>query len=109
VNIPYAQSESDVEELKNKYGHFIEEVYEPDFSESFKTVDRVICPAGKTYFRIWNDGRIEGCPNISELSHAGNVKDRVIHVREHSFLCNQAKYCDCFTIEWLGKMEYENK
>jgi len=107
VNIPYEQSENDIRKLNAKYGHFIEEVCEFDFSTRFKNVDHVICPAGKTYYRIWNDGRVEGCPNISELGNAGNVKERVIHVRDQSFLCSQPNYCDCSAIEWLGKMEYE--
>jgi len=105
--IPYEQSDPAISELINKHGYFIEQVCAFDFSETFAGIDHVMCPAGKTFFRIWNDGRIEGCSYIPELRNAGNAKDRIIHINDKGFLCNQPKYCDCYTIEWLGKMRYK--
>ncbi|MEO5344516.1 MAG: hypothetical protein H7842_14520, partial [Gammaproteobacteria bacterium SHHR-1] len=69
---------------------------------------QVLCPAGKSYFRVWNDGRIQGCPNladVSELLDCGNAKERRLHIRPQPFLCNSPRYCDCHVIDALGKMQ----
>ena len=68
---------------------------------------KVLCPAGQAYFRIWNDGRVQGCPNlpgVAALYDGGNIKERRITIQPAPFQCNTPKYCDCHVIEALGKM-----
>jgi hypothetical protein len=71
-----------------------------------KEFDHVSCPAGQTYFRVWNDGSIEGCPNVEGLRHSGNVKQRVFQRRSEPFTCTDVRYCDCYHIASAGKMVY---
>jgi hypothetical protein len=97
--------EERLESLRNKFDYLVAETRHVDFSQMFKMTDEVICPAGKAFFRVWNDGRIEGCPYIGELSDCGNAKARTFAPRETFFRCSQPKYCDCNLIGRLGKMQ----
>lgn len=101
------EEEIQLKDLEDRFDHMVERVHQEDFAKDFASYKNVLCPAGKIYFRVWNDGMIEGCPYIPELRNAGNVKDRVIRIRDELFRCNQARYCDCNVIARLGKMGYE--
>lgn len=96
-----------VEALRDRFLAMIDHVHHQDYAAAFAGHEAVLCPAGRDYFRIWNDGRVQGCPYIAELADAGNVKERRLVVREQYFRCTTAKFCDCYDIEGLGKMRYE--
>jgi MoaA/NifB/PqqE/SkfB family radical SAM enzyme len=85
----------------------IERSHTEDFGKAFEGLASVLCPAGEDYFRIWNDGRVEGCPYIPELANAGNVKERRLVRRAAHFRCSTPRFCDCNNIEALGKMRYD--
>jgi len=93
--------------LKERFSDSVERIHQEDFAKTFKCCNRVSCPAGSSYFRIWNNGDIQGCPNIPQLAHCGNVKQRELLVRDAPFRCSQMLYCDCTIIEELGKMGHE--
>ena len=90
--------------LRKKFSNMTTAIHEEDFSKIFQEGIAVLCPAGKTYFRIWNDGGVQGCPMIPALSCLGNLKERKISVKKKLFYCRQPMYCDCNIIEGLGKM-----
>ena len=102
-----AEEEEKLNDLEDRYEYLIERVHQEDFSKEFSKYKNILCPAGMTYFRVWNDGKLEACPYIPEIRDAGNVKNRDIQIRNSHFRCNQAKYCDCNVIARLGKMGYE--
>jgi len=93
--------------LSERFRHLVGGVHQEDFAKIFEKHTHVFCPAGSSYFRIWNNGEISGCPNIQELSQSGNVKERRIAVRDKLFRCAEMRHCDCHAIEGLGKMIFE--
>ncbi len=93
--------------LYERFADMVDRSYRQDFAGAFADHEYVLCPAGRDYFRIWNDGRVQGCPHIGELRDCGNLKERRLEIRETYFRCNSAKYCDCYDIKLLGKMRYE--
>ena len=108
INRPYTKDDDDFfYALNEKFDHVVERVHQEDFAEIFLDYDHVFCPAGTSYFRIWNNGEIQGCPNMPELSECGNVKERTIVIRDNLFPCSQMQYCDCNIIEGLGKMVHK--
>ena len=92
--------------LLETFGHVVAETRKVDFACGFGGREWVLCPAGKEYFRIWNDGRVEGCPYFSAVADLGNLKDRTFAPRGDLILCNQPRYCDCNHILKLAKMRY---
>ncbi|HEX7519929.1 MAG TPA: hypothetical protein VF325_06565, partial [Candidatus Deferrimicrobium sp.] len=68
--------------------------------------EEVLCPAGHEYFRVWNDGRVQGCPYVGELQDLGNLKEMRFTPRLCRTRCNTPKFCDCFDILSLGKMRF---
>lgn len=94
--------------LRERFAPMIARAHHQDFAAAFVGHEYVLCPAGRDYFRIWNDGRIQGCPYVGELEDLGNVKERRFVPRESHFRCGTARFCDCFDIEMLGKMKYES-
>ena len=90
--------------LRKKFTDMAVSIHQEDFSKIFPEGTAVLCPAGKAYFRIWNNGDVQGCPMIPALSRLGNLKEREISVKEDFFPCRQPMYCDCNIIEGLGKM-----
>ena len=102
-----AEDEILIRSLNQRFLPMVESVYQEDFSENFKNIEHVLCPAGNTYFRIWNNGDVQGCPVIPALANCGNIKDRRIVVENNFYRCSQPMYCDCNIIEGLGKMVYE--
>jgi MoaA/NifB/PqqE/SkfB family radical SAM enzyme len=105
INRPFdEEGEALLMSLKDRFSDSVERIHQEDFEEVFRDCDHVLCPAGRSYFRIWNNGDIQGCPNIPKLARCGNVKERNIAVRDELFRCSQTRYCDCNIIEALGKM-----
>lgn len=94
------------EGLANEYAFMIEEVHHEDFTARFSGYAEVLCPAGSGYFRVWNDGRVVGCPYIDALQDCGNLKDRRFSPRQGLFTCREARYCDCNDIALAGKMVF---
>lgn len=101
------EEEKYLRNLNERFTHIVERVHQEDFAEVFQKCDHVLCPAGSSYFRIWNNGDIQGCPNIHELCQCGNLKERKIVIRDRYFRCSEPMYCDCNVIESIGKMVHE--
>ncbi|MCI5160100.1 MAG: hypothetical protein D3906_17095, partial [Candidatus Electrothrix sp. AUS1_2] len=60
-----------------------------------KPAEPLRCPAGKRYFRIWNDGRVQGCMPYDKLSNMGNIKERNLVINKEPALCPGMNQCDC--------------
>lgn len=102
-----AEDETRLQEIVVNTGpDMIESTHQEDFTARFSGCSAVLCPAGSTYFRVWNDGQVSGCPNIPELADCGNLKAHTFHPRKDGFLCTVPHYCDCNVIATLGKMRY---
>jgi len=95
------------ERLRARFAPMIEEEYRADFEGAFAGRGAVLCPAGQSYFRVWNDGRVEGCPWVGELGGLGNLKERTFTPRSAPFRCTTARFCDCYDILQLGRMGFE--
>lgn len=95
--------------LNERFSHIVKYVKQEDFAARFALHEFVLCPAGSSYFRVWNDGTIQGCPYISELSDCGNAKKRSFRPTNGLFTCREAKYCDCYAIATIGKMIFPNQ
>jgi MoaA/NifB/PqqE/SkfB family radical SAM enzyme len=105
VNIPLAQAdERVVSRLHDRFGQMIQSTRRGNFESVLKEFDHVSCPAGQAYFRVWNDGKIEACPNIEQLKNSGNAKERTFLPRSEPFHCSNVRYCDCYHIASAGKM-----
>ena len=105
------EDENRLQNLSKKFEHMVAGTHQEDFSSIFIGKNEVLCPAGHSYFRIWNDGRVQGCPNLPEvksLSNNGNLKKRQLMIQARPFPCNTPQYCDCFVIYSLGKMIFRN-
>lgn len=108
VETPYSPEErARYEALSARYAHLVERTFKNDFVSPFAGHEFVRCPAGMSYFRIWNDGRVVGCPYVPELADAGNLKERRLQRRPAPFRCGTPRYCDCYDIAQLGKMGFE--
>jgi MoaA/NifB/PqqE/SkfB family radical SAM enzyme len=94
--------------LRERFAPMVEETYAADFEGAFAGRGAVLCPAGKSYFRIWNDGRVEGCPWVGELGGLGNLKERRFSPRAAPFRCTTPRFCDCYDILKLGRMGFED-
>lgn len=109
INRPFdAEMESRIQALLHTYPEVIAGTHQEDFAAGFSDRPRVLCPAGRRYFRLWNDGRVQGCPNlpgVTELTDCGNIKERRLQIREANFCCDSPRFCDCHFIDGLGKME----
>jgi len=66
-----------------------------DFIEQFKPGKLVRCPAGQKYFRIWNDGTVQGCLPNEQISLMGNIKKREITINNTPIKCSDTRHCDC--------------
>ncbi|MFA7241861.1 MAG: radical SAM protein [Sulfuricellaceae bacterium] len=98
-----------VAQLKTQFDPLIGEFRQGSFANCFKQFDYVRCPAGRDYFRVWNDGAVQGCPYIAEVADCGNLKARKFTQRQGLIECADAKYCDCYHIASAGKMEFRSK
>ncbi len=93
-----------VAELERRHADMVDRTHRDDFVASFAGYGEVLCPAGSTYFRIWNDGRVDGCPYVKELGELGNLKERRLSPRSLPFSCTTPRFCDCHDIRQLGRM-----
>lgn len=71
------------------------EVMNPDFDEQLKPGQVVNCPAGQKYFRVWNDGGVQGCMPNPQISYIGNIKQRQLSVSKKPIKCSDTHHCDC--------------
>jgi len=108
VNRPMNSSqEAAIAALSQTYSEVIGGAHQENFAAPFVGKETVQCPAGQSYFRVWNDGRVQGCPNlpgVKAFQDNGNLKERRLHISPTPFSCNSPQYCDCQVIEGLGKM-----
>ena len=105
INVEFTETdETLLASLAKKFSHMVETVHQEDFAAAFEGRESVLCPAGNSYFRIWNTGEVQGCPIIPQLANAGNIKNRRLSRRKDFFSCKNPMYCDCNIIEGLGKM-----
>lgn len=97
-----------MDEVTLRHAAIVEPVFMNDFGATFKSLFRdvpeVACPAGQRFFRVWNDGRVQGCAFKSELALLGGLKERVIQERAEPFRCSTPTNCDCCLPALLGKM-----
>ncbi|MDP2786084.1 MAG: hypothetical protein Q8O38_16060 [Sulfurimicrobium sp.] len=100
---------SRISRLNERFSHMVKYVKEEDFAARFALHEFVLCPAGSSYFRVWNDGAIQGCPYVSELSDCGNAKNRTFRPTKGLHPCREAKYCDCYAIAVIGKMVFPDQ
>jgi MoaA/NifB/PqqE/SkfB family radical SAM enzyme len=92
INRSFSKQEEDfLVSLKERFSDIVERIYQEDFAETFRDCNHVFCPAGSSYFRIWNNGDIQGCPNIHQLAQCGNVKERRVVPRNKPFCCAEMK------------------
>lgn len=101
-----APDEALLDRLQQRFAPLIQSVRRGAFAQAFEPFDYVTCPAGQEYFRVWNDGRIEACPNVETLRDAGHAKERRFTPRTLPFDCWNARHCDCFHIASAGKMTF---
>lgn len=101
-------AERQISLLKERFSHLVKYVKQEDFAARFASYEFVLCPAGSSYFRVWNDGTIQGCPYVSELSDCGNAKNRIFRPVKGLFPCRDAKHCDCYAIAVIRKMVFPN-
>ncbi|EFK05559.1 conserved hypothetical protein [delta proteobacterium NaphS2] len=107
INVSFSETDEVLlASIAKKFSHMVESVHQEDFANAFKGCSSVLCPAGKSYFRIWNTGEVQGCPMIPELCSSGNLKKREINRRKDLYACTDPMYCDCNIIEGLGKMVF---
>lgn len=92
--------------LQAEYGALISHANQENFHSRFADFDFVHCPAGMRYFRVWNDGLVQGCPDVAEISNLGNIKSRQFTPRTGLIQCADTHHCDCSAIEVLGWMEF---
>ena len=100
----FGMSEAETEEAGRLFTEY--QFQDPTPTPFFAGIDEVLCPAGHRFFRIWNDGAVQGCSAVPALSMFGNLKERKILVQDRPFRCTTPRYCDCDVIERLGKMSY---
>ena len=109
INIRFdAAAEARVQALRDRFGEVVAGAHQEDFAAGFADRPRVLCPAGMRYFRLWNDGRVQGCPTlpgVPALIDCGNVKERRLKLRDEYFPCDTPRFCDCHVIDALGKMK----
>lgn len=92
--------------LAANYPNVIESIHQEDFQSRFSDFEYVDCPAGSRYFRIWNDGLVQGCSIVSEIQNLGNLKERRFNPLDRTIQCSDARHCDCNAIAQLGWMEF---
>lgn len=107
VNTPFSPADdAALRSLEESFSHLIEEVRVQDFAELFRDAGQVLCPAGHSFFRIWNDGAIHGCTYIPELGDCGNLKERRFEPRPELYRCKSHDHCECDRIARMGKMKF---
>ncbi|WP_374433751.1 hypothetical protein [Inhella sp.] len=101
-----AEQEARLRALQQAHADLLYTVRRGNFASLLSAFDHVSCPAGQSYFRVWNDGAVEACPNVAELRHHGNLKHREFWPRTEPFLCGDVRHCDCYHIASSGRMQF---
>jgi MoaA/NifB/PqqE/SkfB family radical SAM enzyme len=101
-----ADADQELVRISDKFSFMIEEIHQEDFVAKFSLYPNVICSAGKHYFHVWHDGRIEGCGFVEQRRDCGHVKQRRFQPKDDWFSCTTARYCDCSAVAITGKMRY---
>jgi len=105
TNVDFSPSEEErLAGLADRHADMVEKEHRDDFSAPFAGLPEVECPAGRNYFRVWNDGRVDGCTWVDGLGRMGNVKERRLERRDGPFRCGTARFCDCWIIHNAGLM-----
>jgi hypothetical protein len=89
--------------LAKKFGHLVK-IRRGNFEDVLNSVDHVSCPAGQSYFRVWNDGTINACPYITELRNSGNAKQCIFLPRSEPYYCKDFRHYDCYYIAYAKRM-----
>lgn len=92
--------------MATDYDCVVDKVHQEDFQKRFADFEYVDCPAGSRYFRIWNDGLVQGCPFVAQVQNLGNLKERRFSPIDHRIRCGDARHCDCNAIAQIGWMEF---
>lgn len=107
VLTPFAEPQEErLRRLQQAFDEVLHAVRRGTFADVFSAFDHVACPAGQSYFRVWNDGAVQACPNVAELRSHGNLKLREFWPRTESFSCADVRHCDCYHIASAGRMEF---
>ncbi len=101
-----AEQEALLQALTQDFAPILHSVRRGNFESVLKSFDHVSCAAGRTYFRVWNNGDIDACPNVSELRLIGNAKSRQFALRADDFACADVRHCDCYHIASAGRMTF---
>jgi hypothetical protein len=90
------------------------EVMNTNFIEPVKPKKPTLCPASQRYFRVWNDGTVQGCIPNEKIASLGNIKNRDISVNKKPVKCSDTHHCDCgwalslpdlIEMSWWGKVK----
>ncbi len=110
VERAFGAAEQAVEaDLLARHGAMIQSVRRGQFADAFLDFDHVDCQAGVKYFRLWNDGRIDACPNVGELQAIGDAKARRFTPRQGPFRCRTVTFCDCYHVATAGHMVFHKR
>ena len=98
------EQETLLDRLVEEHADMVEKEHQEDFAAPFAGRSHVECPAGRNYYRVWNDGRVQGCMWVPELADFGNLKERRLRRAPGPFRCGTARFCDCWIIHNSGLM-----
>lgn len=105
VNRPFAAADEQIlQQLQADHADLIHSVRRGGFEPVFEPFDHVRCGAGSHYFRVWNDGRIDACPNVPAFQAAGHTRARTLLLRQEPVACNDLRHCDCYHVASAGQM-----
>lgn len=93
-----------IDALRLKHRESVADIFQVDSGNPFCGHDCVSCPAGKEFFRVWNDGRVVGCSQISHLVDCGNVTLRTFEPKTIPYVCDQPRFYDCQLLGKLNRM-----
>lgn len=110
VNIAFgADDEAEVARLQARHADMLQSLRALGFAEAFASFDFVSCQAGQSYFRLWNDGRVDGCSIPGTVQGLGNIKERSFQPRTEPFTCADVRHCDCYHVATAGKMSFHRR
>lgn len=102
-------SDTDHAELRRvsqRFDGMLQSVRIGNFETLLSAFDSVSCAAGVSYFRVWNDGTIDACPNRADMRNVGNAKQRTMTIARAPVPCSNAIHCDCYHVASAGKLRF---
>ena len=102
------EQEARLDAILARHPELVEPAFTNDYGELFRSMvasrpdGTVACPAGQRFFRVWNDGLVQGCAHKPELDRIGGLKERILNERSAPFSCNTPDHCDCCLPALLG-------